>query len=202
MRHHLESCETCRQRAAELERLFDAVRELPEAIAPPRDLWPGIEPRLASRRAASERWRWAAQMAAALALMVAGGVLSQLLWPSGAISDARSAEGRLAEEPGVGELAPAGLAAPARAELAVAEADYLRTKETLWLLIYRNRDELSPVTMRVVERNLRVVDEAIQELRQALEEDPGNSQLEGLLYANHRRGIDLLKRLAQSSAEA
>ncbi len=180
----------------DLEPRLDAVDALPRALEPGRDLWPEIEARLArrprragGRRAGFRRWAVVTQLAAAVALMVLGGALSQLLRPAGS-----------GFEPGPAADGIRLAAAPA-AELEVAEGEYLRAKEALWLAAYGRRDDLSPATLRVVEKNLRIVDEAIRELRQALEEDPGNHQLEGLLYANHRRSIDLLQRLAQASQE-
>ncbi len=177
-----------------LEPRLDAVDALPRSLAPGRDLWPGIEGRLAARpqrgpgRPYPRRWAVVSQLAAAVALMVLGGALSQILWPAGAGLPGPAVDGdiRLAAEV---------------AELEVAEGEYLRAKEALWLAAYGRRDDLSPATLRVVEKNLVIVDQAIRELRQALEEDPGNHRLEGLLYANHRRSIDLLQRLTQASQE-
>ena len=63
------------------------------------------------------------------------------------------------------------------------------------------RRAASPETREVVERNLRVIDEAIEELRQALAADPGNPQLENLLLAQHRTEIDLLQRLRKTTKE-
>jgi hypothetical protein len=169
----------------ELEPPVEGVGELSHFLDPPRDLWPGIEARLRSRRAGNRRWGVVYQLAAAVALMVLGGALSQLLWPG------------LASGPGAADA----LLAAVSAEPAFTEAEYLRAKEALWLSAYGRRQDLSPATLRVVERNLKVIDEAIQELRQALAEDPGNHHLAGLLYANHRRSIHLLQRLAQVPEE-
>ena len=179
---------TERENRTESERRLDAVDRLRRSLEPGRDLWPEIEALVARpRRAAGRRWAVVYRLAAAVALMVAGGALSQLLWPAAGPTG-----------PGSGD---AVAVAAIGAELEVAEGEYLRAKEALWLAAYGRRDDLSPATLRVVERNLRIVDEAIRELRQALEEDPGNRRLEGLLYANHRRSIDLLQRLAQASQE-
>ena len=52
------------------------VRELPASIEPPRDLWPGIERRLAPRRRGLPRWL---PLAAALALLLLGGTVLQRL---------------------------------------------------------------------------------------------------------------------------
>ena len=46
------------------------------------------------------------------------------------------------------------------------------------------------------QKNLEIVEEAIAEVRRALEEDPGNPHLEQQLLAHHRQEIDLLRHLA------
>src|SRR5688500_7652704 len=45
--------------------LDDAVRQLPKSIEPPRDLWPGIQARIA-RRSWRRRWYWVPLAAAAV----------------------------------------------------------------------------------------------------------------------------------------
>jgi len=188
-----------------------ALRELPRSVAPERDLWPGIEPRLASRatpRVTLFGFRgWPVQMAAAVLLMVFGGVVSQLLWPVTSVPSASvpSASVPSASVPSASvPSASASEVVPATSgvRFELAETEYLRAKESLWLAVVARRDELSPVTLKVVQRNLRIIDEAIGELRRALEEDPGNRHLESLLLANHRRGVELLRRLAHGAAEA
>jgi len=48
-------------------------------------------------------------------------------------------------------------------------------------MLDRNRDQLDPETTRVLEKNLSVIDRAIQESVRALEADPGNRFLESHL---------------------
>ena len=194
---HLAECTACGDRLASLEGLLRQAAELPRQVAPASDLWPSIAPRLTERRAANVPaiaaggWHWLARVAAALALMTLGGVLSQLLLPGW----------RGAESPAVASEQVSGEAdvALAEARLALAEADLLRAKEALWSAVYSSHDVASPETREVVERNLAVIAAAIRELRAALEQDPGNHQLEGLLLAQHRSEIGLLQRLARAT---
>ncbi len=192
-------CEACAARLASLERLLREVDALPRSMSPESDLWPGIEPRLTEHRFAERRpvvavrkWHWLQQAAAAVVFMALGGVLSQLLL-----------SGRLVDLPAPiaaadGEQASEADFALAEARLALAEADLLRAKEALWSAVYTSHDAASPETREVVERNLAVIAGAIRELRAALETDPGNHQLEGLLLAQHRSEIGLLQRLARA----
>lgn len=191
VRAHLAACESCAASLASLEELLASAAALPRSVEPRTDLWPSIAPRLAARPAG--RWPvWMRQALAAMLLMALGGVLSQVLWPAGlgAGRDAGPAPG--------GDVALAAALDP-RADFALAEADYLRAKEALWAAAYHGRHVASPETREVVEHNLRVIDEAIEELRLALAADPGNQQLESLLLAQHRTEIDLLQRLRRAT---
>ena len=49
MRRHLMQCDACRAEEQALRTLLDEAAALPEEIAPPRDLWQNIAPRLESR---------------------------------------------------------------------------------------------------------------------------------------------------------
>ncbi len=194
---HLKDCEACGEQRLSLERLLLRVDALPRSVAPEADLWPGIEPRLTERRfadrrpvVAAGRWYVLRQAVAAVVFMALGGVLSQLL-----LSE------RPEEAPvpvARGEETPRADFALAEAGLCLAEADLLRAKESLWSAVYTSHDAASPETREVVERNLAVIAGAIHELRAALDADPGNQQLEGLLLAQHRSEIGLLQRLARA----
>ena len=200
LRRHLDDCTDCSTAASELRELLQAASELPRSMDPSPELWTGIESRLAPRSAVAPRSLhiarsqrrfvgWVPRAIAAALLVAFGALSSRLLWPPA------PAAVDIAGEPAAVE------AVLASAEVANAEAEYLRVKEALWLTIYRNHEELSPMTVHVVEHNLRTIDKAIQDIRLALDEDPGNRRLEGQLFANHKRGIDLLRRLATSSRE-
>lgn len=189
---------------------------LPRELSPGRDLWPEIAarigqpapqalpPALLSPPAARPLLRRPAfwrQLAAALLSAALGAGATWL-----------ALGGRA---PGVPAEAPAGPAArilpasysagadpaadPAAADYRLIEADYLRAKEALWISVYSRRERLSPTTLQAVEKNLAIIDQAIGDLRQALAADPGNPRLEEELYRNHRRGLDLLRRLAKSA---
>ncbi len=215
-RRDIAGCAACGDRLASLRRLLAQVDALPRSISPESDLWSGLAPRLTARRLTARRltarrltvrrrtvrrqrrrsgaagaWpHHLRQAAAAVAFMTLGGVLSQLLLPAWRGGGATTAVVATVDD-GVDRRL---------AEFALAEADFLRAKEALWSAVYTSHDAASPATREVVERNLAVIAAAIGELRAALEDDPGNDQLEGLLLARHRSEIDLLRRLARSTA--
>lgn len=198
MREHLAACDGCRSEEGRARRLRARVAELPRSIAPPRDLWPEVASRLEERTPAEapatparrgpwRRWtprQWALQAAAAVVFMLLGGALASSMGVAPSAAPPPDFAASPAASPGFQTM----------------ETEYLRAKAALWLVVYSRRDELSPETLETVQRNLVILDKAIWELQEALAVDPGNRQLEGLLLAQHRRGIDLLRRLTERSA--
>ena len=198
---HLAECDACTERLASLERLLAEVDAMPRSLEPASDLWPGVAPRLTERRFTERRQAgrrvagdgggpvWWRQAAAAVVFMALGAGLSQFPWPVGG-----------GEPAAIAGVEPASSAArSSAADFALAEADFLRAKEALWSAVYSSHDTAAPETREVVERNLAVIAGAIRELRAALEADPGNPQLEGLLLAQHRSEIGLLQRLTRAT---
>ena len=188
---HVAACEGCRGQLASLERLLEQAHALPRSVPPEADLWPEVSMRLTARPrpAAAPAWpAWLRQAVAAVVFMAVGGVLSQLLAPSWR---------QPATVAGIVEPTP-------ETDFALVESDFLRAKEALWAAVYSSHGSASPdrrpaETREVVERNLAVIAAAIQELRAALEADPGNPQLEDLLLGQHRSEIGLLRRLTRSA---
>ena len=56
-----------------------------------------------------------------------------------------------------------------------------------------HRGELDPATVRVIERNLRVIDDATAQARQALAADPASPYLNGHLATQLKRKLTLLR---------
>ena len=66
----------------------------------------------------------------------------------------------------------------------------------------RARGRLAPATVRIIERNLAVIDSALAETRRALAQDPGNATLERLVIAAWRQKMDFLRRATALSGES
>lgn len=192
---HLAECAECAATLESLRAVAAQASLLPE-ISPERDLWPGIEDRLAPRARIEEggvvsldarRRRIAATVpqlaAAAVALVVltAGGMW--LMLPTGADVNEQVSTGAGVDEEG--SAAPPvvflGSYEPAISEM---EAAFEET-----------RSELDPETVRVVEDNLAIIDRAITEANQALVDDPSNAFLTAHLAGTMRRKVDLLRRV-------
>jgi len=135
MERHLEGCGECRAEAGAIRALLAEVAELPRGIAPPADLWQGIEGRLEPRAAAvlyteetkviplaphRKRWqppRWALQAAAAVALVVGSSIVTATLMRDrtpGPVATLPPAEARVpgrTADPGTGPAGGGTLAA-------------------------------------------------------------------------------------------
>lgn len=189
---HLAACPECRREAAALRRLLTAAGELPRGIEPPRDLWPGIAERLDERAAPvrtsrPDLWRapWWQQVAAAVVFTLLGaGVAS---WLGDAASDTGPPVPTATLEAPVGEVAVA-----AADPFVLAEVEYLRARESLWLAATSRGSELPPERLEVVARNLTVIDDALRQIRAAIERHPDDRRLYQLALAKHRQGLDLL----------
>lgn len=170
--------------------LAAAVERLPRELEPPHDLWPEIAARLSPRarprrslagRAGNWMLRGGWQALAAVLLLTFGILLGRMTTP---------------------RPATAPTTAALTASFAAAEAEYLRAREALYASARERRNDLPPASREVLERNLRIIDQAIRELRTALAEDPQNPQLESFLLARYRSEIDLLQELAGAATES
>lgn len=189
---HLQVCATCARTVTELRAVLERAGEL-ESPPPAEDLWPGIEARIAvpaprprvlgigawRRRAAGTPRRWSftlpqlAGAAAALVLLTSLGVWTAL--------DRRPA----APSRGAGtDIARPAAFETARYDAAIADLEQV---------LAAHRGELDPATVRVIERNLGVIDAATAQARQALAADPASPYLNGHLATQLKRKLTLLR---------
>jgi len=190
---HLAACAVCTELAADLAAIRRDAGSLP-TLSPSRDLWAGIEARLDTpvvsldgrRRGVAERWtsRQVAVAAAVLIAVTAGGT-----W----LAATRSA--------GLAPQAVPATASAARTELvAVADQKGIATYEgeigKLHNIIETRRGDLDPATITVLEKNLKLIDQAIAESRAALAADPASAFLAGRLNRAYDTKLELLRSAA------
>lgn len=201
MDRHVRECPRCAREAERVRELKARVAELPSEIRPARDLWPGIERRIRGEGApveagddpAAERLEgafWARPSllaAAALVLVVLSSGITALLLPGGRTVVTLPGEARSVSE------------GAALARIRDAESEYLRALEGLVDELERSRDDVSPETLMVIDKNLEIIDEAIRQTRTALEFDPDNRELASLLTSAYERKVELLRRVDRSA---
>ena len=218
---HLSSCSQCAGLVEDLRAVVRGAQSVHDA-PPAADLWPGIasrlEPRdsaprvvaIESRRGPRRLSFSIPQLAAAslaVALLSAGAVWMAIrdggtAGPSMVAVGARSEEpitgareGAGSEEPISGVTLASGSASPAFAEYEAAVADLERLLDEL-------ADDIDPEARLAIDRNLEIIDQAIQQTRGALDADPDDAYLNTHLASTMQRKIDVLQeatRLARTS---
>jgi anti-sigma-K factor RskA len=188
---HLEGCAECRTSDARMRALLARVGTLPRSIEPAHDLWSDVAERITAgtvveKEATGRRWRWHL-LAAAAVLIAAVSLVTALLVRSGR-------ESRVASLP---ERPTAAVVTAASFELAQAQATYDAARKQLLAALDARKASLSPQTVAVVERNLKIIDSAVAEMQTALARDPGNRELPALLVTAYQQEIDLLQRVTQ-----
>lgn len=175
--------------------------KLPRSIEPERDLWPSIEARIQERKVVRPRFnqraarhdaptdwrRWGLLAAAAMLLVtISSGVTAYLVSgppvPTGPVETA---------------VPQPGFATVAWDEFQAAEREYERVTDDLLAALDASRDELAPETVELVEANLRLIDQAIQEARSALERDPSNARLALKLNDIYRKRVTFLREMSR-----
>ena len=180
---HLHECTDCAETVRALQAQQRAATDLSGGLQPGRDLWPGIEQRIAPKEvrfdSARRRVRFpifqVAGLAAALAAVVVG--LTLLNAPTTVEPI----------EPLAARVAPDEPVSPIEVELATARDD-LR-------LAFNTREDAIPSTMaETVHHNLRIIDKTLADIGAALQQFPGDPGLERMLYATYNHEINLLQR--------
>ena len=177
---HLLGCADCAADFRFQRSLRGRTAALSNTIAPEHELWPGIRDQIRGippvARTGRPRWQgtpWL--LAAAIVLMALSSGVTALLTRSGSL------------QPDYGSN-----------DFRSTEVGYRQAADELVRTLQAHRKELGEPAFRVVEQNLRVIDQAIEETQAALASDPRNRQVTELLWASYEKKIDLLQRAAQS----
>jgi len=184
---HLRGCAECRADLEALRAVVARAQTLADR-APDANLWPAVEARIAPAavlRPAFTRRRFAFTapqlIAASLALMIASGGMVWLARLGGTSTDFPAALGAGA---GTSSVRPVNFGDAAFDE---AVTDLQQTLEA-------GRGRLDAQTIRVLEDNLRAIDRAIEQCREALAGDPASTYLNTYLVETRQRKLELLRR--------
>ncbi|HEY6210638.1 MAG TPA: zf-HC2 domain-containing protein [Vicinamibacterales bacterium] len=197
---HLATCTHCAQVAADLEKVVTKARTI--APRPPQgDLWPGVHARI--NRLQPRRFSFTLpQLAAAAVLLIAvsGGAAWTIAQRSTPAPVAAVTPATVEAPQPVVDTPPAP-ARPMVANVSFADAQYDAAVTDLEKALKTGRTRLDKSTVAIVEHNLQIIDQAIEQARQALEADPANTYLTGHLVEARRRKLDLLRRAAALTNE-
>jgi hypothetical protein len=211
---HIAGCADCAALVANLRGIIRDARELP-LLTPSRELWGGIEARIeapvvalptrpveaaerpevtlpgAPRGVAVETVPWRRfAIAASLLVAATAGVtyaLTSRYSPSAPARDTAV----------VGAPATGTLVQPAAHRSATETFD--REIEALRKLVDSRRGDLDPVTVGIVDKNLKLIDKAIAESKAALASDPASAFLIDRLNHAYDTKLQLLRDLATQS---
>jgi anti-sigma factor RsiW len=186
---HLAGCASCRDVLEELRAVTQAARSL-GPLEPPRDLWPGVAERLDARspRTGGAGFSpfgrgWLAAAAVALIALSA----SMAWWARGAALGSVASQQAAATS----AIRPASTAEamPMPEEL----ADELGRLEAV---VELSRDRLDAATVHVLERNLLLIERAIEDSYRALALDPENAYVREHLERTYQRKLDYLREVS------
>jgi hypothetical protein len=226
---HLRSCASCAAVLNDLERVV--ARAASTVARPPQtDLWAGVAARIEPgavpvpalvapfvRREARRFTFTLPQLATAAALLIAvsGGVAWEVASTAGrpALRQAQGSPSSSRDE-GLRDGSPAsadsrtatqdgtGAADFARVEkVSMADVQYDAAVADLEKALNAGRGRLDASTIAIVEHNLQIIDQAINQAREALVGDPANSYLSSHLVEARRRKLDLLRRATALATE-
>jgi anti-sigma factor RsiW len=200
---HLEGCAECSATLADLRRVVARARAL-ESAGPAADLWPGIARRIGAapspvRAMPRERFRRLTfslpqLLAAGIALMVLSGGSVWLLRPGHTAAGGAPIAAGPASAP-----APAPASAGAGTQVSWqrrAAPGYDAAVAELQQVLDQGRGRLDTATVRVLEQNLKVIDQAIEQARRAVAADSANAYLNSHLAETMRWKLDLLRQAA------
>ena len=182
---HLETCETCRQLVDDFREITRAAAALDPAI-PAARVWSRIEQEIRSEgarpdarrgrtRGAAPSWTWLAA-AAVLVLAVFIGIR---FTPS--------------TSPDPGAAADAAAAEAIEAELKLAEAHYQKAISGLERIASTENAALDATTAATLQKNLAVINQAIDESRAAVRAEPASQQAQHSLIENFKTKLALLQ---------
>jgi hypothetical protein len=188
---HLRECETCAADVARLKRLMTRLTDSPRPDAPLDEMWPGIRSRIEQSKVvpltddAARRPSFTTRhVGIVTALIAAAAVLALVLRPSKTI------------RPDL-DVTPRDSVGSVKA-IADSLSVYEEESRTLLNRLEVQRAMMKPETRASVDRDLKIIDDAIAELREAIASDPRNPALRQLLAASYRQKVELLKRVGNA----
>jgi hypothetical protein len=189
---HLVACARCTALLADLVELREEAARLP-VLKPTRDLWDGIAGRIETPaiNLGERRPAWRAQMRLVAAAVVLVATTAAITWRVARINTPVVTASADTMAPGAG----VALASNKVAEVYDARIAELRE------ILDRKSGSLDSATLRVIAINLRVIDEAIERVRGALDSMPSNTLLTEKLERAYEMKLNTMRQFAELSSE-
>jgi anti-sigma factor RsiW len=194
---HLAACGTCRTTLDELRRVV-ARAEVLDDRPPAADLWPGIAEHigvvsLAARREGGAGGAGGARRRLSFTMpQLAAAAVVLTLFSAGSVWLAL----RNQPTPPLPPRAPGTTAVMSSVGMSPLDARTAASVAALEQTLARNRSRLDTGTVRVIEKNLAIIDRAIRDAQSALAADPANAYLNQHLAQETRRKLELLRQAA------
>jgi hypothetical protein len=181
------------------QQLLEQLGRLPRERQPERDLWPGIEVRMGRDTGASRAWFPVAAAAAITGALVT--LLAVSLLPS-----QQSLERAPTETSNTVAAVPLDEPLPPAADnraLMLASGFDLEYSGVLRDLNGQLRSlQVSAPERQIIEQNLKVLQDATEELREAIAANPDAIYLAQLLETTHRKRLDVLRGVIRQQSHA
>lgn len=196
---HRAGCAECQALWTELEAIGAEAARLP-LLTPSRDLWQGIEARIATPRVLPfyRKTSFRVLMAASLLIAVTSGVTWRLA--TRAAQPDLPAATMAVSEPNSPDAVGAELTAANLTAVSGSVTQMDREIAALQSIVRERRGDLDPATLAVLERNLAVIDTAVAEARAALEADPNSTFIAQQFARAYTSKLTLLRGAAQLPA--
>ena len=190
------------------ERKVTSLRDLPKAVEPPRDLWAGIEARIAAERPNAKsdtgparryggnhftRFRWMAAAAVVAALAVGMWIGRSVLPTTRPIANPPGGAATTAH------VAPEKNGAAALQAAYVTDPKYRSEREALVKSLEAQLAALPPDSRAKVIASLATIHKSMQDLQAALGRDPSNALLQELLVNTYQDEMRVLTAVNEAS---
>lgn len=186
MRRHIGECDACAREVESIAAIKASLAGLPREIRPDRDLRAGIWQQIESTKHTRTLWSMRYPLAAAAVLLIAVSSVMTLAivrerQPSDIGANYRENVRLVGRDPGA------------------IERQYSEEVQELEMVLRKSRGALAPETVRIMETNLKIIDDAIREAQAAIAADPNSDMLVDLLRSAYERKLELLRQAAESS---
>jgi tetratricopeptide (TPR) repeat protein len=196
LQQHLDECPQCRRVADDLRRIRDLAQSL-NRPAPPDRVWLQVAGRLRQEgrivmppaRDATRRWMPLA-LAASLLIAVAGSLY--FLYPRGDAAPVQQDAHATPEQPS-GNAAQMDAVQGVEAEFRLAEQHYQNAIAKLEEAAKSESGAIDPQTAAVLQKNLQVIDQAIEKSRAALRSEPQSTRARDSLFSALRTKVSVLQ---------